>query len=120
MIPSSVLALSLSCCLLSVKADFNVFRPFSLSQLLAPDDSLLGQVDYQGCGPNPLVSLLSEMPAWLQRTMALTDNREMVRTIRSDGTTLREFMEFKQILRRFKDCVKTGDGIRAKKSSQLV
>ena len=28
----------------------------------------------------------------------------------------REFLEFKRILRRFKDCVKTGDGIRAKKS----
>ena len=46
-------------------------------------------MDYQGCGPNPLVSLLSEMPVWLQRTMALTDNRDMIRTIRSDGSILR-------------------------------
>ena len=28
----------------------------------------------------------------------------------------REFLEFKRIVRRFKDCIKTGDGIRAKKS----
>ena len=28
----------------------------------------------------------------------------------------REFLEFKQIVRRFKDCIKTGDGVRAKKS----
>jgi len=70
----------------------------------------LGQIDFQGCGPHPLVSLLSEMPTWLQRTM------DMTRTIRSDGTILREFLEFKRILRRFKDCIKTGDGIRAKKS----
>ena len=98
---------------------------------LLQDDSLLGQIDYQGCGPNPLVALLSEMPSWLQRTMALTSSRDMIRTIRSDGSILRfvptslncnscvyfrEFMEFKRILRRFKDCVKTGDGIRAKKS----
>ena len=32
------------------------------------------------------------------------------------NVNFREFMEFKRILRRFKDCVKTGDGIRAKKS----
>ena len=56
---------------------------------IVQDDNLLGRVDYQGCGPNPLVSLLSEMPAWLQRTMALTDNRDMIRTIRSDGSILR-------------------------------
>ena len=29
---------------------------------------------------------------------------------------LREFLEFKKIVRRFKDCIKTGDGVRAKKS----
>ena len=52
--------------------------------------------------------------------------------LRSDNTALREFLQFKRVLNRcraeskrsvniscrFKDCVKTGDGIRAKKSSQ--
>ena len=57
--------------------------------------------------------------------------------LRSDNTALREFLQFKRVLNRwaewkenissiqdfpsifcrFKDCVKTGDGIRAKKSS---
>ena len=36
MTPSLVLALALSLCSISAKADFNVFRPLSLSQLLAP------------------------------------------------------------------------------------
>lgn len=104
--------------LATAKADLRAFRPFSLSQILTQDESMLGlgQIDFQGCGPHPLVSLLSEMPTWLQRTMALTSQQDMTRTIRSDGTILREFLEFKRILRRFKDCIKTGDGIRAKKS----
>ena len=37
-----------------------------------------------GCDPNPLVLLLSEMPTWFQRTLALTSNGDMMRTIRSD------------------------------------
>ena len=87
-----------------------------------------------GCGPNPLVLLLSEMPTWFQRTLALTSNGDMMRTIRSDENIrrkgkvkkyqkglemihfFREFLEFKRIVRRFKDCIKTGDGVRAKKS----
>ena len=42
----------------------------------------------------------------------------MMRTIRSDGAALREFLQFKRMLTRFKDCIKTGDGIRAKKSGR--
>merc|ERR1712117_627147 len=116
----AILTLIVTLSLSHVQADFSAFRPLALSQLLAQDDNLLGQSDYQGCGPNPLVKLFSDMPIWLQRTMALTSSQDMSRTIRSDGTILREFMEFKRILRRFKDCVKTGDGIRAKKSFELL
>ena len=36
--------------------------------------------------------------------------------IKSYICVFREFLEFKQIVRRFKDCIKTGDGVRAKKS----
>merc|ERR1711874_668234 len=87
----------------------------ALSQYFA-QDGLVGHVPSHGCGPNPLVLLLSEMPVWLQRTLALTTNGDMMRTIRSDENIRREFLEFKKIVRRFKDCIKTGDGIRAKKS----
>ena len=38
----------------------------------------------------------------------------------SDYFMCREFLEFKKIVRRFKDCIKTGDGIRAKKSRDLL
>ena len=71
----------------------------------------------QGCGPNPLLALVSEMPLWLQQSLSTSSSTgDMMRTIRSDGTALREFLQFKRMLSRFKDCIKTGDGIRAKKS----
>ncbi len=153
MIPSLVLALALSLCSISAKADFNVFRPLSLSQLLAPVgrswqtilslDTLFRMTTFlvgwttraaaptlwwassprcrPGCrGPwrSPTTETWSapsgrtdpfsgELPSGAYQTM------QCLRFI------YREFMEFKRILRRFKDCVKTGDGIRAKKS-QLV
>jgi hypothetical protein len=73
----------------------------------------------QGCGPNPLLALVSEMPVWLQQSLSTASSTgDMMRTIRSDGTALREFLQFKRMLSRFKDCIKTGDGIRAKKSGR--
>ena len=74
----------------------------------------------QGCGPNPLLALVSEMPVWLQQSLSTASSTgDMMRTIRSDGTALREFLHFKRILSRFKDCIKTGDGVRAKKSGSV-
>jgi hypothetical protein len=74
----------------------------------------------QGCGPNPLLALVSDMPFWLQQSLSTASSTgDMMRTIRSDGTALREFLQFKRILSRFKDCIKTGDGIRAKKSGSV-
>ena len=70
----------------------------------------------QGCGPNPLLALVTEMPLWLQESLTASSTGEMMRSIRSDGTALREFLHFKRMLRRFKDCIKTGDGVRAKKA----
>ena len=73
----------------------------------------------QGCGPNPLLALVSEMPLWLQQSLSTASSTgDMMRTIRSDGTALREFLQFKRMLTRFKDCIKTGDGVRAKKSER--
>ena len=73
----------------------------------------------QGCGPNPLLALVSEMPLWLQQSLSTASSTgDMMRTIRSDGAALREFLQFKRMLSRFKDCIKTGDGIRAKKSGR--
>ena len=46
-----------------------------------------------GCGPNPLALLLSEMPTWFQRTLALTSNGDMMRTIRSDENIRRSRLE---------------------------
>ena len=74
----------------------------------------------QGCGPNPLLALVSDMPFWLQQSLSTgSSTGDMMRTIRSDGTALREFLQFKRILSRFKDCIKTGDGVRAKKSGRV-
>ena len=74
----------------------------------------------QGCGPNPLLALVSDMPFWLQQSLSTgSSTGDMMRTIRSDGTALREFLQFKRILSRFKDCIKTGDGVRAKKSGKV-
>merc|ERR1719411_2034394 len=100
-----------ACCLLLSQVTSQPTFP-ALAQYFAQDEVL----PVHGCGPNPLVLLLSEMPTWFQRTLALTSNGDMVRTIRSDENIHREFLEFKKIVRRFKDCIKTGDGVRAKKS----
>ena len=66
----------------------------SLVCLMLPvQDGLVGHVPSHGCGPNPLVLLLSEMPVWLQRTLALTTNGDMMRTIRSDENIRRSRLE---------------------------
>merc|ERR1711935_640279 len=73
---------------------------------------LLGSgVSHHGCGSNPLLELVREMPPWLA---------DMPRSTRRDmPAQLREFMLLKRRLARFKDCVKTGDGVRAKKSEMF-
>ena len=93
-----------------------------LSAYFRDDDSQPSLYNFQshhnqGCGPNPLLALVSEMPLWLQQSLSTASSTgDMLRTIRSDGTALREFLQFKRMLSRFKDCIKTGDGVRAKKS----
>merc|ERR550532_178119 len=105
-----IASLLTACVLLSQVASLPTFP--ALAQYFSQDEGL----PVHGCGPNPLALLLSEMPPWFQRTLALTSNGDMMRTIRSDENIRREFLEFKKIVRRFKDCIKTGDGIRAKKA----
>ena len=67
-----------------------------------------------------IIAGVPKMPVWLQRTLSTTSSGDLMRTIRSDGALLREFLNFKRMLSRFKDCIKTGDGIRAKKSERLT
>merc|ERR1712107_653149 len=94
-----------------ISADLALSDIFSLAALRGQ----VGDRQNHGCGPNPLLALVTEMPTWLQHS--LSSPGDMMRSIRSDNTALREFLQFKRVLNRFKDCVKTGDGIRAKKSS---
>merc|ERR550517_80465 len=94
-----------------ISADLALSDIFSLAALRGQ----VGERQNHGCGPNPLLALVTEMPTWLQHS--LSSPGDMMRSIRSDNTALREFLQFKRVLNRFKDCVKTGDGIRAKKSS---
>merc|ERR1712080_329481 len=106
--------------LLTVSLSTNVWADVSLAELLSLS-ALNGfhseQPPNNGCGPNPLLALVTDMPPWLQHSLSSPGNTvDMMRSIRSDGSALREFLKFKRVLNRFKDCVKTGDGIRAKKS----
>merc|ERR1711963_126096 len=94
-----------------ISADLALSDIFSLAALRGQ----VGEGQNHGCGPNPLLALVTEMPTWLQHS--LSSPGDMMRSIRSDNAALREFLQFKRVLNRFKDCVKTGDGIRAKKSS---
>merc|ERR1712180_29531 len=94
-----------------ISADLALSDIFSLAALRGQ----VGERQNHGCGPNPLLALVTEMPTWLQHS--LSSPGDMMRSIRSDNAALREFLQFKRVLNRFKDCVKTGDGIRAKKSS---
>merc|ERR1712112_251448 len=107
---SSLLFLS-GLVLAPISADLALSDIFSLAALRGQ----VGERQNHGCGPNPLLALVTEMPTWLQHS--LSSPGDMMRSIRSDNTALREFLQFKRVLNRFKDCVKTGDGIRAKKSS---
>ena len=89
-----------------------------------------------GRSPNKIISFLQPQLS-LVFSMSVKIGSIWESLLRSDNTALREFLQFKRVLNRwaewkenissiqdfpsiycrFKDCVKTGDGIRAKKSS---
>merc|ERR1711860_371963 len=77
-------------------------------------------IDY-GCGPNPLLQLVRDMPHWLVQSIATArNNGDMFRGIRSDGAAYQEFHHLKRDLSRFRDCLKAGDGVKAKKAYESI
>merc|ERR1711962_638206 len=52
-----------------------------------------------GCGPNPLLQLVRDMPHWLVRSIATArNNGDMMRNLRSDGAAYQEFLFLKRNL----------------------